>query len=248
MSNTALDEAIKSAHKSIQPLVFETGAKAAPYGFQGTTFVVGFAGRGFVVTSRHTLNPDRPPPLCIFPSDGSRRVLPLKHVTYVPRASIDDEFADLAVIEIDRAAAKHPSQRRSLLINLDVAVVEREFWLQAQDFFVIGYPDYKQTVDYDRRHIDAQRHQLRGTYAGVSELPYLHKLQISQAKDHPSFSGWSGSPVFAWLPQHRPLPQLALCGVAVVGSPDSSLVQFVDVGVLLALLELACSTDPGVAQ
>lgn len=99
--------AIESIAQSIQPLVFETGIDEAPYSMWGTTFLVGYKGRSFVLTARHTLKPEMLGPICIFPSDESNRLLPLHDVLFVPQADVGDDFADLAVIEIDVESTEH---------------------------------------------------------------------------------------------------------------------------------------------
>ena len=96
-----LPEAINRLAASVQPLVFETGNPDVPYSTAGTTFLVGYQRRAFVLTARHSLHPDSLCPVCIFPSDFSQRLLPLKDVFFVSKNYASEDFMDLAIMEID---------------------------------------------------------------------------------------------------------------------------------------------------
>jgi hypothetical protein len=229
---------------SVQPLVFETGNSDVPYSTLGTTFLVGYEGRTFVLTARHSLYPvypEKPSPVCIFPTDFSQSLLPLKDVFFVSKDDVAEDFMDLAIIEIDMANIADAERRQATLVDLRLASGE---WLSlsgTSDFVVIGYPEEHSLVDYDQETIVTQRVPLKGRYVGSSSIPYLHELEILETLSLTTFSGFSGAPVFAWTEHSGLRAQISLCGMALRGSPESRRIHFLDRSVLLDALKVKCA-------
>lgn len=226
---------------SVQPLVFETGLSNFPYSTLGTTFLVGYEGRAFVLTARHSLYPEKLSPVCIFPSDFSQRLLPLKDVFFVSKDNVGEDFMDLAVIEIDMANIADAELGQASLIDLRLASGD---WLSlpgSSDFAVIGYPEEHSLVDYDQEVIATERVALQGRYLGPSSLPYLHELEILDTLSLTTFNGFSGAPVFAWTERSGLPAQISLCGMVLRGTPDSRRIHFLDRSVLLDALEVKCA-------
>jgi hypothetical protein len=218
---------------SVQPLVFETGNADVPYSTLGTTFLVGYEGRAFVLTARHSLRPENPSPVCIFPTDFSQRLLPMKDVFFVSKDDVAEDFMDLAVIEIDMANIADAERLQATIIDLRLA---SDDWLclsESSDYAVIGYPEEHSLVDYDHETIVTQRVALQGRYVGSSSIPYLHELT--------TFSGLSGAPVFAWTERSDLHAKISLCGMALLGSPESRRIHFLDRSVLLDALKVKCA-------
>lgn len=231
-------EVINSLSASVQPLVFETGLPEAPYSTRGTVFLVGYAGRAFVLTARHALFPEDSAPICVFPSDTSQRILPLKDVFFVPRNDVADDFADLAVIEIDMKGITDTEVGSARLVDLALATGD---WLsksETAEIFVLGYPEEHSLVDYEFEILINHRWALRGRYAGPSALPYLHVLEVSDAHTLSTFSGLSGGPVFAWIEHPGNQGEIILCGMALRGTPTSRRIHFLDRSVLLDALNV----------
>lgn len=231
--------AIDHLAPSIQPLVFETGVEDAPYSStRGTVFLVGYEGKPYVITARHALQPDNLVPICIFPSDTSYQLIPLENVFYVPRSLEDDDFVDLAVIEIDTKRTTHPELAGATLIDLALCCSEWKRYASEAQFFVLGYPEERSNFDYKTQEFRADRITLFGQYGGQSGLPYLHLLSVLDSLSLKTFSGLSGAPVFAWveLPMQRPRP--ILCGMALRGTTESGLIHFLDRDLLLDALRV----------
>lgn len=221
---------------AVQPLVFETGFADFPYSTAGTVFLVRYEGVPYILTARHALQQDDPTPVCIFPSDVSQRIVPLKDSFYVPSSEIDEDFMDFAVISIDVEKATHPEVARAKLIDLDAACGD---WLDlAPDlpFFVIGFPRDGSQVDDEAQVIRADRIILFGKYEGPSDMRHLHQMRIADVGSLETFSGFSGAPVFAWIrrPQQEAVP--TLCGMALRDSTESKIIHFLDREVLLKAL------------
>lgn len=222
---------------SVQPLVFETGIDEAPYSStRGTVFLVGYEGRSYVLTARHALQPNNLVPICVFPSDTSQQLIPLKDVFYVPQALEDDDFVDLAVIAIDARRITHPDVAGARLIDLALSCGEWKRYAHEAQFFVLGYPEERSFFNYETQEFRADRMIFLGRYGGQSNLQCLHILSILDAVSLKTFSGLSGAPVFAWLelPMQQPTP--VLCGMVLRGTPESGLVHFLDRDVLVEAL------------
>jgi hypothetical protein len=234
-------EALNRLAPSVQPLVFETGILDAPYSTAGTTFLVGYKRRAFVFAARHSLRPDALYPLCVFPSDTSQRLLPLKDVFFVPREHVEEDFADFAVIEIDLTKIVDFELGQARLIDLQFVSGD---WLSCRDtsdFVVLGFPEEHSVADYDQETLTTERVALRGRYFGPSALSYLHELEVLDTLSLATFSGFSGAPVFAWTERPGLPAQTALCGMALRGTPSSRRIHFLDRSVLLDALNVKCA-------
>lgn len=234
-------EALSRLAASVQPLIFETGIADVPYSTAGTVFLVGYEGRAFVLTARHSLHPENLSPICISPSDFSQRLLPLNDVFFVSKDYVAEDFMDLAVIEIDMTKIIDDECGQASLIDLRLASGD---WLatpENSDFAIIGYPEERSLVDYDEETIATERVALQGRYLGPSSLPYLHELEILDTLSLSTFSGLSGSPVFAWSECPGSPGQITFCGMVLRGTPTSRRIHFLDRSVLLDALKVKCA-------
>lgn len=232
-------QSIDRLARAVQPLIFETGDQKSPYSSTlGTVFLVGYEGRPYVITARHALQPDNLMPICVFPSDASHRLIPLEDVFYVPRSLEDEDFVDFAVIAIDTRRIAHPEVAGARLVDLALSCGEWKRYASEAQFFVIGYPGERSTLNYETQEFRSDREVLFGSYGGFSPQPHVHLLRISDSRSLKKFGGFSGSPVFAWIerPMERPMP--VLCGMVLCGTPESGLVRFLDRGVLIDALSV----------
>lgn len=222
----SINEITAHYSRSVQPLVFETGLDEFPYSTAGTVFLVEHEGKAFVLTTRHSLHPDSPCPICIFPSDTSHRLIPLDDVFFVPADDEPEDYMDLAVIAIDTARINDPEVGGSHLIALTSNFIG---WPEdVAELVVLGFPEDHAFVDPDTQMLHTQRVVLNARYVGPSPLPYLHEARITDAHSLTTFSGFSGGPVFAVLrPPGRP-PTVGLCGMAIRGTSSSNVIHFLD--------------------
>ena len=233
---TSLGELVSHYARSVQPLVFETGLNECPYSTAGTVFLVGYGGKPFVLTTRHGLRPDTPYPICVFPSDSSRRLIPLDDVFFVSHSNEPDDYMDLAVIAINTSLINDAEVAAAPLVALCSDLVG---WPEdAGELVVIGYPSDHAFVDPEDELIHTHRVVLNGRYAGRSSMPYVHKAVITDVHDLSTFSGLSGSPVFAVLKPPGQPPSAGLCGMAVRGSSSSNIIHFLDRAVLIDALKV----------
>ena len=147
--------AIASVSGAVQLLVFETGVEDAPYSTAGTAFLVGYERRAFMVTARHCLRPESLTPICIFPTDLSRRLIPLRDVFFLPEHKVDDNFADFAIIEIDLPELDRETREASV-INFALALDDWHTPRIESRFVVLGYPIEHVFVDYERELVSTR--------------------------------------------------------------------------------------------
>ncbi len=231
-------EVIAKLARSVQPLVFETGIADTPYSVSGTTFLVGYEGCPYVLTARHSLNPENPFPICIFPSGTSRHFIPLKDVFFVPRDKVNEDFVDLAVIAIDTSRITQAEVTQATLIDFVRASGDWEAQAQHAVFVILGYPADNSFVDYDEEMLHTDLATLYARYVGPSSIPFLHEIEILEPHVLTTFSGFSGGPVFAWAPHQGVAPAPILCGMTLRGSSSSGRVHFLDRSVLLDALKV----------
>lgn len=230
--------------KSVQPLVFETGVEDFPYSAVGTVFLVGYRGKAYVVTTRHGLKPENPPPICIFPTDSSTRPLPLGQVFSVHGNDVPDDFMDLAVIDILPTRFEHPELGQATLI--DIAKAYDDGWAcraENMELFVVGYPSDHSEINYEKQELRTDRVVLWGRYVGRSTMDYLHTFEANQSQGLPAFSGFSGGPVFGLQAQLDNCSKPILCGMAIRGTLESGLIHFLDASVLLDALKVKHQRD-----
>jgi hypothetical protein len=162
----------------VQPLVFETGVEGARYSStRGTVFLVGYEGRSYVLTARHALQPNNIMPICVFPSDTSHQLIPLKDMFYVPSSHEGDDFEDYVVIEVNTRRITHPDVAGARLINLGISCGEWKEYAHEAQFFVLGYPEERSFLNYETTDFQADRVILLGRYSRPSILQFHHVCQ-----------------------------------------------------------------------
>ena len=229
-------EAIKRLWPSVQPLVFETDCPEYPYGTAGSLFIVGYKGKAFVITTRHAHNPENPCPICVFPSDTSQRIIPLKDYFFVPRSDVPDDFADFVVVEIDMGKISDPEVGNAILIDLNLCSGD---WLSKSDtaeIYVMGYPNEYSYVNFEKEFLVNHRVMLRGRYIGPSDSPYLQELEVLETQNLSTFSGLSGGPVFACIVQGN-RGKIIFCGMVLRGTLSSRRIHFIDRSLLIQALD-----------
>jgi hypothetical protein len=217
-----------------RPLVFETGIEEAPHSVFGSSFLVGYRGRVFVITARHVLQPEaQTHALCVRSPTG--RLLPPKDVFFCPIGSVSDDWADLAAVEIDLSQTSGDMGETRIVLISD----QQEDWMtmrHVSPFIVVGFPNQHTFMDFETGEVVEGLVELQGSYARPAESLYLHEIKIQSPPPLESYSGFSGCPVFM-VKYFIGAPALpVLCGVAVQGSVESGIVRFVETSILVDLL------------
>jgi hypothetical protein len=233
-------DVVEKLARTVQPLVFETGIADTPYSILGSAFLVGYKGRPYVLTTRHALDPKDTGPICIFPSDTSQHLVPLRDAFVVPKDKVPDDFADIVVIAIDRSRVTHPEVAQATLI--DLTKVSGAWKNRKREFVIFGFPQEQSFVDYDEQMLHTNRIVLHARYIGPSTIPYLHEIEVTSQSSLTTFSGLSGGPVFSWGKRgatSRPI----FCGMAIRGSPSGGRMHFLDRSVLLDALKVKRASE-----
>lgn len=209
-----------------RPVVVETGIEGAAHAAWGSSFLVGYHGRAFMVTARHVLRPDSQlSPLCVRSPTG--KLFRPKDVFFVPSETIQEDYADIAVVELDTSqlAGDLGSTR---IIPLDQGDSDWESFKEVSPFVVIGFPRDHTLVDYCSGEVVEGLVHLDGCYIGPSETRWIHVIRIPHPPPLTTFSGFSGAPVFILKRQIGRSAIPILAGMALQGSVESGVVRFLD--------------------
>jgi hypothetical protein len=231
------ETAVSRIVDTVKPLLFKTGIEDAPYGQAGTIFLVGRRGRARGITCRHLIWPEDLNPICLYPGNGKRAFLPIISVSFAPSSLLPDDYADLAIVEVDIDEATRSRQGFAKLLNLDLQLPRWEETAQTTGFVVLGYPRDRSYIDYEDCRIHSEVVALYGSYDGPMSSANVHTMRVSSNKGLNSFSGFSGGPVFSLLRRVGHLPVLQFCGMAIQGSAQSGLIHFIDSETVLTAVD-----------
>jgi hypothetical protein len=157
---------------------------------------------------------------------------------FVPRHVFDEDFVDLALVEIDMPKALTPDFAQTTLIDLAPASGEWLSRAEATELWVIGYPEEHSFVDYEQELLVNNRFALPARYVGPSSARHLHEAEVIDTHLLSTFSGFSGAPVFAYFESPGRRPEVVLCGMALRATVNSRRLHFLDRSVLIDALNV----------
>jgi len=223
---------MRALRACVRPVVFGTGLADFPLSTAGTAFLLSSLQKTFVLTAKHVVRGYRVERLRIYPSPNSRRHLRIAEYYNVDAERPGEEVEDFIVIEVENAL----SSAKDLVTLGPSPEAWQEFRCAAQ-YFLIGYPEPKSHVDYKASVIHSGQVLMAGRYSGPSVSPHCHELSVENPHSLPTFSGFSGGPVFS-LRQRVAMPSvLTFCGMALQGTPASGLVRFLDCAAIHSAIE-----------
>jgi hypothetical protein len=224
----------------VHALVFETGVTEAPLTVAGTGFLVGYRGRFFFLTARHALRPDALSPLVLKAPTG--RTMELTDVFYIPAEESNADALDLAIVEIDwHQAMRECGEAR--LLPLERAVGDWQSAHFTSEFLVVGFPKEHSWVEYEDAEVAMGVVELTARYLRPGAETGIHELLVENPPPLQSYSGFSGAPVFMVKHSLGSTTELHLCGMAIQGAAESRLVRFIDISVIVALLDVRCERE-----
>ena len=169
-------EAMSRLRACVRPIIFETGVDDTPYAVKGTAFLVGFAGKVFILTAKHVVRDWPIEQLIVFPTDQSRIPFRMTEcfrvVTNLPGEPVEDFLA----IEVDIDALELADRKASRLIHYTLTA---DAWSTSKfgaTFFLIGYPEPHNYVNYDDFVIHTGQVLMEGKYIAESPYPGCHEL------------------------------------------------------------------------
>lgn len=181
-----------------RPVLFANDNPEYPFSVGGTTFIVKFRGRSFVVTAKHVLNlknftagqfaiqyrPDR------------RDFLPLGALHLARGANEEDtDQYDIAVREINGAAVREELYGPYLPYSL-LQMDRLTLFSERGAYIYRGYPTAMREVDFENHQVEQGAVTTRAEYVARTRYEALHELRLLDLGSLPSIDGLSGAPVF----------------------------------------------------
>jgi hypothetical protein len=235
----ATSDPLRNLMACVRPVVFETSIPDAPYSTAGTCFVVGYEQSVYAITAKHVVAGMPLNMLHVFPTDDADCSFDLSRGFVPDPGYVSDECIDLVLLRIESTKVAEQIRRKSRLIRMTAESCDWQPTRDVATFMLLGYPNDKCFVDYEEQTIHTGQVLLRGAYSGPSDDGHAHRITVENPLNLPSFSGFSGGPVFS-LAQRLAMPSnLTVCGVALAGTSESLTCHFLDSAVLLRALAAA---------
>ena len=172
--------------------------------------------------------------MCVRSPSG--RLLPLIDVFFFSQSESQEDFADIAIVEIDlQLLVGDMGETRLLPLRHD-----DEDWFPLRyisRFVILGFPNEHAYVDYQAGEIVEGLVELVGEYTMSAESAHLHEITIENPPPLEDYSGFSGSPVFMLKRSIGAQPVPIFCGVAIQGTATSRKVRFIERSILLCMLD-----------
>ncbi len=203
-----------------RPVCFDNKVEDYDYSLQGTAFLVRFHGELFAVTAEHVLKNYRPDRVLIPYEVGSEHFLPFDDAfRFHTQETEDTDHCDLAVFSVAERKLDKALFDEGKVYNLDA---ERRFPVpDGMKLVIHGFPDPINEVDYDARHLAMRRLSITANARGLSRFLGMKELDFDTDAKMSTFSGMSGSPVFAICPINPQQSATMLDGMLLRATPES---------------------------
>ncbi len=203
-----------------RPVCFDIRIENFEYNLQGTAFLVRYHKALFAVTAEHVLHEYRPDQVLIPYELGSDHFLPFDDAfRFRTQESEDTDHCDLAIFSVAERMLEPTCFDETKVYNLDCEVPFSV--TKGMKLVVHGFPDPINVVDYDERHLAMQRLSISAKAGGASKFIGVKELDFDSDAEMPTFSGMSGSPVFAIMALNSNQSAAMLDGMLIRGSPQS---------------------------
>lgn len=231
---------IRLLRATARPLMFRSGAPAAPIATCGTCFLVGYRSRVFVITAAHLVWEMDSRSVLISPTDGSSDWLPLSNgYRLIGESEADPNEYDVIAYEVSLQGL--PSRVMANMRILSLNSKGGRDWKPTSyvsQFFLFGYPRDQNEVNYDAGAVHISQTFIAGRYVGMTNMqPTIHGIAAMNPLELPSFAGFSGSPVLSLETRVGSGPAVRFCGIAIMGTPESGRMNFVESEVISDLLD-----------
>jgi hypothetical protein len=244
-AETHTRQALRQMRETARALVLQI--PGLPVGIWGTCFAVGYRTRLFIVTAAHLTKTNRSEHLRVAAAHHLRHSFRLGAGTVVSPPD-DPDGLDVIVYPAGLGGFDEDTLAAARIVNLEPSVTSWQPAAYVSNFLVVGFPRELNEVDYDRGVIKTSQVMVPARYDSVSRVDgHVHRLHADNPLELKEFAGLSGSPVFSVEHQIAAGPHVRFCGVAITGSADSGLVQFVGVDAIRFVLDTAIEHQLGVA-
>jgi hypothetical protein len=225
-----------------------------PYWMKGTCFLLGAAGRIYIVTARHVLknqvlygdNAELKNQVRIPYFDGSDTFLPIER--YISVQGEEEAYKDIALFRVAMPNLKDELIKQGYVHIIDdvyTAVRKPLPIRQNLELVVRGYPSQLNYIDYEKRTINPQALVLGGRLSGANMLQFVYRLSWHSDLLHLVETdsnvvgrfcpdGLSGSPVFC-------AGTSCLIGILIMGS--RCMAHFLDSRIIYRAIEMAIQQE-----
>lgn len=224
--------------ETARPVMYRTGVNQAPMSTAGTCFLAGYRGRLFIITAAHVIGHAEPSQIVVCASDGTDMPMQIGNAYGVENLPDDEYEIDLKVFETSLAGLPKRDRENGRIIFLDKPGIAE--WQSARFtamFLLCGHPSEINGVDYELRMVQTNQAMLVGQYKDVGTQLNHHFLSVANPLGFKNFKGFSGSPVFSLEFRLGAEPNGRFCGIALTGSADNGLVQFLDSQIIIGVLD-----------
>ena len=186
-----------------RPMVFDNRCDGFEYSTGGSCVVVSLNDRFYVVTALHVPNnvhrQYKPSQMLIPYEEGSEIFLPIKEAFVMQTDEHDDtDHKDILLLEVWQEKLDMTQWKPEYCFNLawnDGATLNREtqYWLS-------GYPDELNPVDYERGMILTQAAHCSGVIYGKDRFIGVDEWNLDPKNGLLSYQGFSGGGAFSFTP------------------------------------------------
>lgn len=218
-----------------KPLIFENKDDEYTYSLHGTCFVVRFHNAFYGITAKHCLrNRDRDS-IRIRLLPGDLQFQPMRQIHTIDG---DDDFHDLAFLELATPLIGHAKFQPPLVLDLD-ASAKLKFEITSETVLaMVGFPSEINAVDYEKRILKTKGFSADGRYAGPSEDPHCSKIRFNNVAQIQDLDGLSGSPVFAFKEISDGAYLIDFAGVLVRATKTSGTGRYVNSWIIIRALQI----------
>jgi hypothetical protein len=188
-----------------RPVLFANDDPNFPASVTGTSFVLMFRGRHFVVSAKHVMRGFQPGQVRIQYRPDSARFIPLRNrYQFHCNDSADDDQFDVVVWDVDGGIRPELfGHYQPYLLGTDDVWPWPHAEERRSDYLYRGYPRIHRRIDFDVqpvREYGLDSVTGRGNYIGPASIEAVHTVELVLLDEHlPSedgLDGMSGSPVF----------------------------------------------------
>jgi hypothetical protein len=194
-SATTVFMTVEELMRCAKPLIFENEDEDFSYSIQGTIFLATYENRHFGITAKHALRNRTKESVRLEFNPGDKEFLPL-NAMHLPSTPVGDEdFADLAIFEVESKMVNPEIFSSGHFLDLKYFSQLPCLFYRDSVLVLKGYPSEKNSVDYERKVIHTQAFACEAAFSGPGESTHCSKISFKDLALVEDLDGMSGSPV-----------------------------------------------------
>ncbi len=203
-----------------RPVWFDNESENWEYGSHGTSVVLRWEDRLFVVTSAHGSKSYRPDQVMFPYESGGHHFLPIDNVFSIDTGEEDDtDHMDIRVFSVcDKLF--DPSKISSNKI-FDLSWNKFQSRTASAKYFLAGYPNELNEIDYEKKHAKQTGTLIPLELNNLDRFKGMDEYTVSNRGGLQSLQGFSGGGVFSVTPTKPNQGNLRWEGILLKGSIES---------------------------